>query len=85
MEGKTGKKITLLRKDFKNRAAFEKTLEQIGVKENLREKIDEVELEIFDGLWAYPDSQKETVVKEKPGEYEGLTVVTVKMTVNRIE
>ncbi len=85
-EGKAGKKIRLQREDFKDGSiAFNKLLNDLGVAARYFSEIDEVELEIFDGTWAYPAEITHTVMKEEEGEHDALVFVTREMIPIRIE
>jgi len=52
------RKIWLFEGDFKNRKNFEHLLEHLGVKEKLRNKVDELELHITGGQVLYSLNQK---------------------------
>jgi len=70
-----GKRIKFLRDDFKDAKPFMDLLEQLGVKREKMDEVEEIELEIFDGLYSYPFIK--TLIKEKLGKKGRLVISRV--------
>jgi hypothetical protein len=58
-----GKKIKFLRTDFKDVEPFKDLLKQLGIKQGKMYEVEEIELEIFDGIYSYPLIK--TLIREK--------------------
>jgi hypothetical protein len=70
-----GKKIEFLRADFKDEEPFEDLLKQLGIKREKMDEVEQIELEIFDGLYSYPFLK--TIIKEKLGKKGRLVISRV--------
>jgi hypothetical protein len=70
-----GKRIKFLRTDFKDPKPFEDLLKQLGIKRDKMEEVEEIELDIFDGLYSYPFIK--TLIKEKLGKKGRLIISRV--------
>jgi hypothetical protein len=72
-DGKEGKKIKFVRSHFKDDEPFEGLLKKLGIKQEKLKEVEELELEIFDGIYSYPFLK--TIIKEKLGK-KGRLVIT---------
>jgi hypothetical protein len=70
-----GKKIRFLRADFKDNAPFGALLKQLGIKREKMDEVEQIELEIFDGIYSYPFLK--TIIKEKLGKKGRLVISRV--------
>lgn len=70
-----GKKIKFLRADFKDAKPFEDLLRQLGIKQEKMNEVEQVELEIFDGIYSYPFLK--TIIREKLGKKGRLVISRV--------
>jgi hypothetical protein len=70
---KEGKKIKFVRSHFKYDEPFEDLLKQLGIKQEKLKEVEEMELEIFEGIYSYPFLK--TIIKEKLGK-KGRLVIT---------
>ena len=70
-----GKKIKFLRADFKEAEPFREFLKQIGIKQEKMNEVEEIELEIFDGIYSYPFLK--TIIREKLGKKGRLVISRV--------
>lgn len=70
---KEGKKIKFVRSHFKDDEPFERLLKQLGIKQEKLKEVEEIELEIFDGIYSYPFLK--TIIKEKLGK-KGRLIIT---------
>ncbi|MBN1224997.1 MAG: hypothetical protein JXB23_17240 [Candidatus Aminicenantes bacterium] len=70
-----GKKIKFLRADFKEPEPFWDFLKQLGIKQEKMNEVEEIELEIFDGLYSYPFLK--TIIREKLGKKGKLVISRV--------
>jgi hypothetical protein len=70
-----GKKIKFLRTDFKDVKPFANLLHQLGIKPEKMNDVEQLELEIFDGLYSYPFLK--TIIKEKLGKKGRLVISRV--------
>jgi len=71
----TGKKIKFLRADFKDAEPFRHLLNQLGIKQEKMNEVEEIELEIFDGVYSYPFLK--TIIREKLGKKGRLVISRV--------
>ena len=69
------KNIRFLRSDFKNTETFEDLLNQLGINREKMNEIEQIELDIFDGLYSYPFLK--TIIKEKLGKKGRLVISRV--------
>jgi hypothetical protein len=74
-EENKGKKIKFLRADFKDEEPFDDLLKQLGIKREKMDEVEQIELEIFDGLYSYPFLK--TIIKEKLGKKGRLVISRV--------
>ncbi len=74
-EKNKGKKIRLLRADFKKVEPFGDLLEQLGIKQEKMNEVEQIELEIFDGIYSYPFLK--TIIREKLGKKGRLVISRV--------
>jgi hypothetical protein len=70
-----GKKIKFTRTDFRNGEPFSDLLKQLGIKQEKMNEVEEIELEIFDGIYSYPFLK--TIVREKLGKKGRLVISRV--------
>lgn len=70
-----GKKIRFLRTDFKDAEPFGDLLNQLGIKREKMNEVEQIELEIFDGLYSYPFLK--TIIREKLGKKGRLVISRV--------
>ena len=70
-----GKRIRFLRTDFNNGAPFKDLLKQLGIKQEKMYEVEQIELEIFDGIYSYPFLK--TIIKEKLGKKGRLVISRV--------
>jgi hypothetical protein len=70
-----GKKIKFLRTDFIDAEPFSDLLKQLGIRPEKMNEVEEIELEIFDGLYSYPFLK--TIIREKLGKKGRLVVSRV--------
>lgn len=70
-----GKKIKFLRSDFKDEEPFMDLLKQLSIKHEKMDEVEEIELEIFDGLYSYPFLK--TIIREKRGKKGRLVISRV--------
>jgi len=70
-----GKKIKFLRTDFKDAEPFKDLLRQLGIRLEKMDEVEEIELEIFDGIYSYPFLK--TIIKEKLGKKSRLVISRV--------
>lgn len=70
-----GKKIKFLRSDFKEEEPFTDLLKQLSIKHEKMNDVEEIELEIFDGLYSYPFLK--TIIMEKLGKKGRLVISRV--------
>jgi hypothetical protein len=70
-----GKKIRFLRADFKDTGPFSDLLKQLGIKREKMDEVEQIELEIFDGIYSYPFLK--TIIKEKLGKKGRLVISRV--------
>jgi hypothetical protein len=74
-EENRGKKIKFLRTDFKEAEPFGDLLNQLGIKPEKMNDVEQIELEIFDGIYSYPFLK--TIIKEKLGKKGRLVISRV--------
>jgi hypothetical protein len=72
---RTGRKIKLIRSNFKNDAPFEDLLKQLGIKPEKLKEVEEFELNIFEGIYSYPFLK--TLIKKKLGKKSELVISRV--------
>lgn len=77
---RNGKKIKFLRSHFKYDEPFEDLLKQLGIKQEKLKEVEELELEIFDGIYSYPFLKK--IIKEKLGKKSRLVITRVVTRIN---
>jgi len=70
-----GKTIKFLRADFKDAEPFGDLLKQLGIKREKMNEVEQIELEIFDGIYSYPFLK--TIIREKLGKKGGLVISRV--------
>jgi len=70
-----GKKIKFLRADFQDVKPFKDLLKQLGIKREKMYEVEEIELEIFDGIYSYPFIK--TMIREKLGKKGRLVISRV--------
>ena len=70
-----GKKIKFLRADFKDADPFSDLLKQLGIRPEKMNEVEEIELEIFEGLYSYPFLK--TIIREKLGKKGRLVISRV--------
>ena len=70
-----GKKIKFLRADFRDVEPFSDLLKQLGIKLEKMNEVEEIELEIFDGIYSYPFLK--TIIREKLGKKGRLVISRV--------
>ena len=70
-----GKKIKFLRVDFRDAEPFKDLLKQLGIKQEKMNEVEQIELEIFDGIYSYPFLK--TLIKEKLGKKGRLVISRV--------
>jgi hypothetical protein len=70
-----GKKIKFLRADFKDAKPYGDLLIQLGIKPEKINDVEQIELEIFDGIYSYPFLK--TIIKEKLGKKGRLVISRV--------
>jgi predicted nuclease with TOPRIM domain len=70
-----GKKIKFLRTDFKDAEPFRNLLKQLSIKQEKMNEVEEIELEIFDGIYSYPFLK--TIIREKLGKKGRLVISRV--------
>jgi len=70
-----GKKIKFLRADFKDVEPFSDLLKQLGIKQEKMSEVEEIEMEIFDGIYSYPFLK--TIIREKLGKKGRLIISRV--------
>lgn len=70
-----GKKIRFLRADFNDGEPFKDLLKQLGIKQEKMNEVEQIELEIFDGIYSYPFLK--TIIKEKLGKKGRLVISRV--------
>ena len=70
-----GKIIKFLRADFKDAEPFRDLLKQLGIRLEKMSEVEEIELEIFDGIYSYPFLK--TIIKEKLGRKGRLVISRV--------
>ena len=70
-----GKKIKFLRADFRDAKPFKDFLNQLGMKQEKMNDVEQIELEIFDGIYSYPFLK--TIIKEKLGKKGRLVISRV--------
>lgn len=70
-----GKKIKFLRSDFKNEEPFKNLLKKLGIKREKLDDVEEIELDIFDGIYSYPFLK--TIIRKKLGKKGGLVISRV--------
>ncbi|MGD2072950.1 MAG: hypothetical protein PVG65_05635 [Candidatus Thorarchaeota archaeon] len=75
VEENKGKKIRFLRADFKNAETFKDLLKHLDIKQEKIHEVEQIELEIFDGLYSYPFLK--TIIKEKLGKKGRLVISRV--------
>jgi hypothetical protein len=68
-----GKKIRFLRTDFKDAGPFGDLMNQLGIKPEKMNEVEQIELEIFDGIYSYPFLK--TIIKKKLGK-KGILVIS---------
>jgi hypothetical protein len=68
-----GKKIKLLRADFKDTEPLSDLMNQLGIKREKMNEVEQIELKIFDGIYSYPFIK--TVIREKQGK-KGVLVIS---------
>lgn len=66
IEENRGKKIKFLRTDFKDAGPFGNLLNQLGIKREKMDEVEQIELQIFDGIYSYPFLK--TLIKNKAGK-----------------
>lgn len=74
-EENMGKKIKFLRTDFKDAEPFRNLLKQLSIKQEKMNEVEEIELEIFDGIYSYPFLK--TIIREKLGKKGRLVISRV--------
>ncbi len=74
-EENKGKKIKFLRTDFKDAEPFKDLLKQLGIKQEKMYEVEEIELEIFDGIYSYPFIK--AIIREKLGKKGRLVISRV--------
>ncbi len=74
-EENAGRKIKFLRTDFKAAEPFKDLLKQLGIKQEKMNEVEEIELEIFDGIYSYPFIK--TIIREKLGKKGRLVISRV--------
>jgi len=67
-----GKKIRFLRADFKDAEPFRDLLKQLGIKREKMDEVEQIELEIFDGIYSYPFLK--AIIMEKLGKKGRLVI-----------
>jgi hypothetical protein len=67
------KKIKLLRTDFKDAEPFGDLMKQLGINREKMNEVEQIELEIFDGIYSYPFIK--TIIKNKLGK-KGILVIS---------
>ena len=70
-----GKKIRFLRSDFKDDKLFRDLLNQLGIKREKMNEVEQIELEIFDGIYSYPFLK--TIIRAKLGKKGRLVISRV--------
>jgi hypothetical protein len=70
-----GKKIRFLRTDFKSAETFSDLLQQLDIKQEKMNEVEQIELEIFDGIYSYPFLK--TIIREKLGKKGRLVIPRV--------
>jgi hypothetical protein len=68
-----GKKIRFLRTDFKDAGPFGDLMNQLGIKPEKMNEVEQIELKIFDGIYSYPFLK--TIIKKKLGK-KGILVIS---------
>jgi hypothetical protein len=68
-----GKKIRFLRTDFKDAGPFGDLMNQLGIKPEKMNEVEQIELEIFDGIYSYPFLK--TLIRKKLGK-KGILVIS---------
>ena len=74
-EENKGKQIKFLRADFKEADPFRALLKQLGIKREKMNDVEQIELEIFDGIYSYPFIK--TIIREKLGKKGRLVISRV--------
>ena len=74
-EENKGKQIKFLRADFKEEDPFRALLKQLGIKREKMNDVEQIELEIFDGIYSYPFIK--TIIREKLGKKGRLVISRV--------